>query len=125
MNENRAANGDQPAPMSRCDDQKMDVRTGQGSTRLSREEFEIRYKAQFFDPAFDAVKAEVERVTELAWEVYDERRKSPRTRKAGEGFADPEQELSVEWLETRANIRTAQTEFERKDGASKVLLVCA
>jgi hypothetical protein len=26
------------------------VRTGQGSTKLSRAEFEQRYKAQFFDP---------------------------------------------------------------------------
>jgi hypothetical protein len=30
------------------------VRTGQGSPKLAREEFEKRYEAQFYDPAFGA-----------------------------------------------------------------------
>jgi hypothetical protein len=38
-------------------------------------------------------------VIEVAWQSYDEYRKSPRKRKAGPGFADPEFELPVEWLE--------------------------
>lgn len=78
------------------------VRTGQGSTKLSRPEFEHRYRAQFIDPAFNAATEEVERLTAIAWEAYEDGRKSPHTRKAGPEFADPEHELSVEWLETRA-----------------------
>jgi multimeric flavodoxin WrbA len=100
------------------------VRTGQGSTRLSRAEFEARYKAQFDDPAFDAAAPEIHRVMEIAWKAYDESRKSPRTRKAGPEFANPEQELPIEWLEARDRIREAQREFERGDGASRILLIC-
>ena len=39
------------------------VREGQGSTKLSREEFERRYQEQFHDPAFDAARTEIARLT--------------------------------------------------------------
>ena len=84
-----------------------------------------RYEAQFYDPAFDAARPEVARLRDIAWEAYDEGRKSPRTRKAGPEFANPEHELAVEWLETRERIHEAQREFARSDGASRILLVCA
>jgi len=32
----------------------------------------------------------------VAWEAYRDGRKSPRTRKAAEGFADPSFDLAVE-----------------------------
>ena len=101
------------------------VRTGQGSTKLSREEFARRYEAQFYDSAFDAARPEIARLTDIAWEAYDDVRKSPRTRKAGPKFANPEHELAVEWLETRDRIHKAQREFARSDGASRILLVSA
>ena len=106
-------------------DEAPTVRTGQGSTKLSRAEFERRYRAQFVDPAFDAAKAEVERLTSIAWEAYDDSRKSPHTRQAGPEFADPEHELSVEWLETRAHIQEAQKRFEDRGGKSRILLISA
>jgi hypothetical protein len=87
------------------------VRTGQGSTKLSRVEFERRYREQFADPAFDAALPEVERLTTIAWEAYDNGRNSPHKRKAGAGFADPEHELSLEWLETRAAIQGSAAEI--------------
>ncbi len=40
------------------------VRTGQGSTQLTREEFGRRYGMQFYDPAFDGVKEVIGRLTE-------------------------------------------------------------
>ena len=101
------------------------VRTGQGSTRLSRAEFERRYRAQFVDPAFDAAKPEVERLTGIAWEAYDDSRKNSHTRKAGPEFADPGHELPVEWLETRAAIQKAQRRFEDHGGKSRILLISA
>ena len=101
------------------------VRTGQGSAKLSRAEFERRYRAQFVDPAFDAAKAEVKRLTGIAWEAYDDSRKSPHARKAGPEFADPEHEFSVEWLETRAAIQEAQRRFEDRSGKSRILLISA
>lgn len=79
----------------------VQVRKGQGDVQLTREEFERRFRERFYDPAFDRVAAEIDRVVEVAWEGYKQYRKSPRTRPAGEGFADPELPLPVEWLETR------------------------
>src|SRR5215204_6545345 len=76
----------------------VDVRKGQGDVKLSREEFERRLRERFYDPAFDSVKDAVDRVVDVAWRAYDEYRKSPRTRRAGAGFADPDFELPVEWL---------------------------
>ncbi len=101
------------------------VRTGQGSTKLSREEFGRRYQAQFDDPAFDAAKGEIERLTGIAWHVYQEGGKTARTRKAGPEFADPEQDLAIEWLQARAEIQKAQAQQERSDGDSRILLICA
>ncbi len=101
------------------------VREGQGATKLSREEFCARYKAQFFDPAFEVASTEVERITEIAWKAYDEGRKSPRTRKAGPEFANPEHELSIEWLEARVRIQEAHREHDCEDGPSRILLICA
>lgn len=101
------------------------VRTGQGSTKLQRPEFERRYRAQFVDPAFDAAQPEVERLTAIAWEAYDDSRKSPQLRKAGPEFADPEHELSLEWLQTRAAIQEAQARFQDHDAKSRILLISA
>src|SRR2546423_15657027 len=82
------------------------VRTGQGSTRLSREEFQRRWKQRFYDPAFAAEKESIDRLAEIAWQAYEDHRKSPRTRKAGPEFADPEYELALEWLRgASANFR--------------------
>jgi hypothetical protein len=89
------------------------VRTGQGEVKLSREEFARRLQRHFYDPAFEGLRSEIDRVIGAAWNAYDEYRKSPRTRKAGPGFADPEFELPVEWLETGARIE--QAEREQKD----------
>jgi hypothetical protein len=66
----------------------VDVRKGQGDVKLSREEFERRLRQRFSDPLFDTVAGELDRVIDIAWQTYDTYRKSPRTRKAGAGFAD-------------------------------------
>jgi hypothetical protein len=101
------------------------VRTGQGSTQLSREEFAKRYQMQFFDPAFDPVKPEIERLTQIAWESYQDGGKSGRTRLAGPEFADPGQQLSEEWLQARlAIIEAAKTQADGESDA-RILVVCA
>jgi len=99
-------------------------RTGQGNVTLSREEFERRIHERFYDPAFDAVRDEIERVVGVAWTSYHEYHKSPRTRKAGAGFHDPSHELPIEWLETRRRIREAERKQRQKRSPSRVLLVC-
>jgi multimeric flavodoxin WrbA len=63
-------------------------------------------------------------VEEIAWQAYEEGRKAPVTRKAGPGFADPEYELSVEWLATRDRLIAAQQRWSDPKSPSRVLVVC-
>ena len=91
--------------------------------KLTREEFERRLRERFYDPAFDAVAAEIDAVVDVAWTNYHEYRKSPRTRKAGAGFADPGFELPVEWLAARDAVRTAEREQKRRGGPARILVV--
>jgi multimeric flavodoxin WrbA len=100
-----------------------DVRKGQTDVALSRDEFERRVRERFRDPAFDRIGEHVDRVVDVAWESYHEYRKSPRTRKAGQDFADPEFELPIEWLETRARIQDAERRQKDPQAPSRILLV--
>lgn len=100
-------------------------RTGQGDVKLSREEFARRLSERFYDPAFDAVRPEIDRVIEVAWRVYDEYHKSPRKQKAGPGFHDPDFELPTEWLETREQIQQAEARYRDPQSPSRILLICA
>ena len=85
------------------------LRKGQAPATLSRAAFHERFMQSFADPAFKAEGEAIARVEDIAWDGYKEGRKAPVTRKAGKGFADPEYDLSVEWLETRARLKKAQT----------------
>jgi hypothetical protein len=101
------------------------VRKGQPSVALSREAFARRLRGRFYDPAFDAVQPELDRIVDIAWESYHEYRKSPRTRKAGPGFANPDYDLPIEWLETRERILQAARQQQDRGRPSRVLLVSA
>ena len=99
------------------------VRKGQGDVKLSRAEFDRRLGERFYDPAFDSVRGELKKVLDVAWEGYDEYRKSPRMRKAGRGFADPAFELPVEWLDARKAIRAAQKKHDDRKSPRRVLVI--
>ena len=101
------------------------VRTGQGSSKLTRAEFEERWNARFYDPAFDTARGEIARLCDIAWEAYEDSRKSPRSQKAGPEFSDPDHELAVEWLAAREEIRQAEIRQRSADSRSRILLVCA
>jgi multimeric flavodoxin WrbA len=109
----------------RAGDDVPSVRKGQGSTKISRDEFSRRWRARFYDPAFAALPDDLQRLEDVAWDGYTEYRKSPRTRAAGPGFADPEFPLPVEWLEARDHIHAAQAAHDDVDGRSRILLICA
>jgi multimeric flavodoxin WrbA len=100
------------------------VRTGQGSTKLTKPEFVRRWVERFYDPAFDAESQARHRLAEVAWQAYDEYRKSPRTRKAGAEFADPDFDLPIEWLDARRSIREAEERHRAQSGPSRILLIC-
>lgn len=104
-------------------DRAPDVRKGQPSVQLGRREFERRFRERFYDPAFDAVRSELDAIVEVAWSAYAEYRKSPRTRKAGPEFADPDFELPIEWLAAREAIAAAERAQRATDGPPRVLLV--
>jgi multimeric flavodoxin WrbA len=100
-----------------------DVRKGQAPGHLERREFHERFMEPYRDPAFKPEAKSLERLESIAWKAYEEGRKSPVTRKAGAGFADPDYELSVDWLAARDRIQKAQVEWGNPQTPSRVLLV--
>jgi len=101
-----------------------EVRRGQTDVALSREQFEARFRERFYDPAFDGHQGALRELLDIAWDGYSEYRKSPRTRAAGEGFADPTHELPIEWLDARDRVLAAQARHEEA-GPDRVLVICA
>ena len=101
------------------------VRKGQGSMQVGRPEFERRLREHYYDPAFEQADGAIKKLADLAWDGNDHSRKSPRTRKAGPGFADPEYELAIEWLATRDAIAAAQKRHDKRSGKPRILLICA
>jgi multimeric flavodoxin WrbA len=101
----------------------VDVRKGMPSVELSRDEFEKRYRSRFADPAFRPLQRELDAIVAAAWDGYINYRTSPDTRKAGPGFADPDYELSVDWLAAREAILAAQRRHDGADETPRILLI--
>jgi multimeric flavodoxin WrbA len=101
----------------------VDVRKGMPSVELSREEFEKRYRSRFADPAFEPLQEEIDAIVDVAWDGYTNSRKSPVTRKAGRGFADPDYDLSVDWLAAREAVLAAQRRHDAADETPRILLI--
>jgi multimeric flavodoxin WrbA len=101
----------------------IDVRKGMPPVKLTREEFERRYQSRFADPVFEPLKKEVAAITAAAWDGYSHSRKSPVTRKAGEGFADSNYDIAVDWLAARDAILQAQQRHDDHKAKLRVLIV--
>ncbi|MDC7789860.1 flavodoxin family protein [Rhodoplanes sp. TEM] len=93
------------------------------SPRIGEAEFKRRFLAQFRDPAFERLAGELDRVAAVAWDAYAHSRKSPRTRKAGPDFADPDYDLAEDWLAARAAVVDSQARHTVADGPARVLVV--
>ena len=102
---------------------KIKVRKGMPSVQLDKQEFKKRFLARFYDPEFEALKHELDKIVETAWLTYDDYHKSPRTRKAGKGFADPDFDVPIEWLRTRADIQAAESAHKNPKSPSRVLII--
>jgi multimeric flavodoxin WrbA len=100
-----------------------DPRHGMPSPELGEDEFKRRFFSQFQDSAFDPLRTELQKVAGAAWEAYEASRKSPRTRKAGQAFADPDYDLSVDWLAARDAILAAQRRHDDPDRPPQILLI--
>jgi multimeric flavodoxin WrbA len=95
------------------------------SPRLSESEFRRRFLAQFADPGYRPLAAELDKIAAAAWDAYDHSRKAPRTRKAGAEFADPEYELSLDWLAARESIRHAERRHADRSRPAILLINCS
>jgi multimeric flavodoxin WrbA len=101
-----------------------EVRKGQAPAKLGRDEFGERFRQLFFDPAFRVEQAALARIEEIAWQNYAEGHKAPLTRKAGRGYADPEYELSLDWLAARERIERAQARWAQPATRTRALVIC-
>src|SRR5215211_8259966 len=101
----------------------IEVRTGMPEVQLSREEFAMRVRQRFSDPAFDALGAEIEKIIAAAWSGYYDYRKSPRAHPAGPGFADPDYDLSDEWRAASRAVQEAERRQKDPASPSRILLV--
>jgi hypothetical protein len=91
---------------------EVDARKGMPPVKLNRAEFERRYCSRFADPVFKPLKKELDAIIAAAWNAYGNSRKSPVTRKAGPGYADPNYDIAVDWLAAHEAIRSAQARHD-------------
>jgi multimeric flavodoxin WrbA len=101
-----------------------EIRKGQAPAKLTRAEFHERFIQSFVDPAFRAEDEAISRVEAVAWEAYADGRKAPFTRKAGPGYADPDYDLSVDWLNAKEKIDKAAAAWRDPATPSRALLIC-
>ena len=100
------------------------VRKGQAPDPIARDEFGARFRNNFVDPAFRAEDKAIARLETIAWKAFHGGRKSPITKKAGAGYADPTYDLSVDWLETKARLDAAQKAWASATTETRALVVC-
>ncbi len=104
---------------------QLTPRKGMPSPRLNEAEFRKRFLDQFQDPAFDSLASELDKIVAAAWDAYEHSRKAPRTSKAGNEFADPDYDLSVDWLAARAAITDAQRRHADRSRPAILLVNCS
>src|SRR3954470_9547723 len=93
------------------------------SVAISKAEFVRRARERFFDPAFDPLQDEIGKIIETAWQGYHGYRKAPRTKRAGARYADPDYELSIDWLKSRDTIAGAERQQKASAAKSRILLI--
>ncbi|HEY3916632.1 MAG TPA: flavodoxin family protein [Stellaceae bacterium] len=101
------------------------VRKGQYPGKLSREAFRAHFSKSFADPLFVPEHEAIGRLEAIAWNAYCQSRKAPITRKAGPGFADPDYELSLDWIAAHDALIEAEKRQKKPASPSRVLVICA
>jgi multimeric flavodoxin WrbA len=102
---------------------EIEVRKGMPPVKLSRDEFEKRYRRHFVDPVFAPLRHEIDAIIAASWDAYANSRKAPLTRKAGPGFADPAYDIAVDWLDAREAILAAQRRHDDANEMPRILLI--
>lgn len=101
------------------------VRKGMPDTHISKDAFRERFRALFYDPAYAPMTDDVERLLAVAWDAYRASRKSPVTVRAGDEFADPNYQLSEQWLDARKAVQEAAARHNDPALPSNVLIINA
>lgn len=102
---------------------KVKVRKGMPSVALTKAQFAERFKARFYDPIYAGNAQDIDTLLPQAWRSYHDYHKSPRTRKAGNGFADPSHDLPIEWLAARDAIKAAERAQRSPRSRSRILII--
>lgn len=100
-----------------------DPRKGTPDRQLAQGDFRRRFLSQFQDQAFERLSGALDEIAAAAWEAYSHHRKSPRTRKAGPEFHDPDYDVAVDWLAARQAVQEAQARHDDPSGPSRLLLI--
>jgi multimeric flavodoxin WrbA len=98
-------------------------RRGMPPVELDEAEYKKRFLSQYIDPAFATLQPELDRIAAAAWDGYRNSRKSPRTRKAGPGFADPAYDLAEDWIAAHDAVNRAQKRFDDPAANPRILIV--
>jgi multimeric flavodoxin WrbA len=98
-------------------------RKGMPNPELDEAEFKQRFKSQYVDPAFDDLQVALDAMAAAAWDGYIKGRKAPHTRKAGPEFADPDYDLSVDWIAAKAAVDAAQKRHDSRRGKPRILII--
>lgn len=112
-----------PSPADPLQAHDLEPRKGSPSPRVGETEFKKRFLEQFQDQAYATLSVELQRIAQAAWDAYSNSRKSPRTRKAGAEFADPDYDLAIDWLNAREAIQAAEARHEDAAGPCRFLLI--
>ena len=99
------------------------IRKEMPDVQLNRAQFEQRYRQRFADPAFKPLEDALDRIIGVAWDAYDNGRKAPHTRKAGEGYADPSYDLSIDWIDASRQIEEAERRQKDLTSPPRILLI--
>lgn len=103
----------------------VDIRKGMPDPHVGKEEFRKRFFARFYDPAFTPIRDDLDRAMEIAWRAYEAGRKAPQTRAAGEGFVDPQYQLSEEWWTAHQAMQEAASRHKNRSLPANVLIINA
>ena len=100
-------------------------RKSPSTPKISRSEFEKRFRQVFQDPVFSPYQEPLRRMAAEAWQLHQDGKKSARTAPAGNGFAHPSFEISDEWRATKRAIAAAERQQKNSRSPRRVLLISA
>src|SRR3569833_3402089 len=98
-------------------------RIGQALDMMSREEFRLRLRHNYFGPSYDGLSDAIAQIEEVAWDNYINEKLLLFFVFVGVVFVFLLFELSVEWLEMRKRLLAAEARQKEASTRSRILLI--